>query len=413
LHVIAEQPLLQRVLILADESADWRVAGLRQLQRILLTLNECAEAADQRVPISVCVRWKDEPSAASARTFDDPRLTRVEVSNCTASPSDSFDLVLSTRVFLFRNSIAALLEAGYSPAVDCAASWEAAAEAIRISSIASAAQRPTQFAWRYLPDRAAIPSCERAFLRGSGKSQDGLVSRYLNRPISRTVSRLLLKTELMPNTWSVLIFALPIAACAAFVQGTAAWFILGCAIFQLYSILDGCDGEIARAKFVQTEFGRRLDSLLDLTGNMLLALCLGIGLSRDAMPLQSLSWFYIAEGIAAAACVVLSEGIVFLRRSRRDQHRGLTALNGALYHRHQEFFQRSGILVFGENTAWWIVFLTKRDMAMLAFVFLAVVGYPEWILHLLLGVGAVNSALAGNAFFRAPAPAAAVQQEAS
>jgi hypothetical protein len=58
------------------------------------------------------------------------------------------------------------------------------------------------------------------------------------------------------------------------------------------------------------------------------------------------------------------------------------------------------------------VFLTKRDMAMLAFVFLAFVGYPEWILHLLLGVGAVNSALAGNAFFRAPAPAP-VQQQAS
>ncbi|HSH37780.1 MAG TPA: CDP-alcohol phosphatidyltransferase family protein, partial [Chthoniobacterales bacterium] len=242
-------------------------------------------------------------------------------------------------------------------------------------------------------------------------SQDGLVSRYVNRPISRTLTRWLLKTNIVPSTWSVLIFALPLAACAAFLRGTGVWFIVGCATFQLYSILDGCDGEIARAKFLQTEFGRRLDSLLDLTGNMLLALCLGIGLGLHALPSLSLSWFYIAEGAAAALCVVLSEGIVFLRRSRIDQQRGTAPLNGALYHRHQEFFQRSGILVFGENVAWWMVFLTKRDMAMLAFVVLAIVGYPEWILHLLLGVGAINSALAGNAFLRAPAPA--LQQEAS
>ena len=75
-------------------------------------------------------------------------------------------------------------------------------------------------------------------------------------------------------------------------------------------------------------------------------------------------------------------------------------------------FQRSGIIAFfGETIAWWVVVLTKRDMAMLAFVLLAVLGHPEWILHLLLGVGAVSSALAGNAFLRAPAPA--IQQEAS
>ena len=30
-----------------------------------------------------------------------------------------------------------------------------------------------------------IDEIERKFLRGSGKSQDGFVSRYLNRPISR------------------------------------------------------------------------------------------------------------------------------------------------------------------------------------------------------------------------------------
>ena len=411
--MVLEQPVLQRALILADESAGWRVAGLSQLHRILLSLNEYAETARQRVPISVCVVWKCDTPEALRRLPEDQRLAHLELSECADEIGDDFDVVLSTRVFLYRHSIAALFETGYVPReVESTAQWDDRVSAVR-SALAAPGKRSSQPTWQYLATPAAIPSCERAFLRQNGKTQDGLVSRYLNRPISRSISRWLLKTEITPSTWSVLIFALPLAASIGFLQGTPSWFVAGCVIFQLYSILDGCDGEIARARFMQTDFGRRLDSLLDLVGNMLLALCLGIGLARFAVPSLNLSWFYVAEGIAAAACVVLSEGIVFLRRSRSSQQPGTTALNGALYHRHNEFFQRSGILVFGEAAAWWMVFLTKRDMAMLAFVFLALLGQPDWILHLLLGVGAINSALAGNAFFRAPAPAPAIQQEAS
>ena len=409
----AAQPVLHRALILADESAAWRVAGLPQLQRLLLSLNEYAETTAQRVPISVSIHWKGETPAAWRSLADSQRLPHLEFNDATGEmDDDEFDLVLSTRVFLYRNSIAAILDSGYVPGeVDAAASWDDRVSAVR-SALSAATKRTSQPTWQYLTSPAAIPAAERAFLRQNGKTQDGLVSRYLNRPVSRAISRWLLKTEMVPSTWSVLIFALPLAACIAFLQGTPMAFIIGAVVFQLYSILDGCDGEIARSRFQHTTFGRRLDSLLDLAGNMLLAICLGLGLARFALPSLSLSWFYIAEGMAAAFCVVLSEGIVFLRRSRRDQlQRGTTALNGALYARHNEFFQRSGILVFGETAAWWMVFLTKRDMAMLAFVFLAIVGYPQWILHLLLGVGAINSALAGNAFFRAPAPA--LQQEAS
>ena len=411
--MIAEQQVLHRVLILADESAGWRVAGLPQLHRLLLSLNEYAEATGQRVPISVSISWKAETPAALRRLPDNQRLPHLELSEYTGETNDDdFDVVLSTRLFLYRNSIAAILEGGYVPGEPGPEpTWDDRISAVR-SALSAATKRTARPTWQYLTSPAAIAAAERAFLRQNGKSQDGLVSRYLNRPVSRCISRWLLKTEIVPSTWSVLIFLLPLAACVAFLQGTPMSFVIGALIFQLYSILDGCDGEIARARFQHTDFGRRLDSLLDLAGNMLLAICLGIGLARHALPSLSLSWFYIAEGMAAASCVVLSEGIVFLRRSRRDQlQRGTTALNGALYQRHNEFFQRSGILVFGETAAWWMVFLTKRDIAMLAFVFLAMVGYPQWILHLLLAVGAINSALAGNAFFRAPAPA--LQQEAS
>ena len=62
------------------------------------------------------------------------------------------------------------------------------------------------------------------------------------------------------------------------------------------------------------------------------------------------------------------------------------SLGGALYPRHRELVERSGMLFFGEKFASWLIQLTKRDVAMLFFVFLAALGHPAWILHLLLAV---------------------------
>ncbi len=144
---------------------------------------------------------------------------------------------------------------------------------------------------------------------------------------------------------------------------------------------------------------------------MLLALCLGIGLARQLDRTHTSGWLYVAEGITAAIFIGLSEGIVFARRSRVASVAPAGKWNGALYQRHHEFLERSGILVLGEKFAWWLVQLTKRDMAMLAFLVLAAAGFAEGILHLLVAVSAISAALAGNAFLRQPAPA--VPQEAS
>lgn len=394
---------LRRVLVLADESAGWKIAGLRQLDRIAFTLAEYAQSIGEQV--TLCVAWASSVPAAD-RWLPSGRRTNgltIESSSDPFTDTESFDLTLTTRVFLYRNSVPDLLETlGTITSVD---------EPIDVLLARQANAGSTNVPWAYVHSEAEIGACERAFLRNSGKSQDGLASRYVNRPISRTVSRFLLKLPITPSAWSVLIFALPLCASALLLRGTNRAFLIACAIFQLYSILDGCDGEIARAKFLQSESGRRLDSLLDLLGNMLLALCLGLGLAHQWERAHASGWFYVAEGVAAAAFIILSEGIVFVRRSRSDSTPVSAKWNGALYQRHHEFLERSGILFLGENVAWWLVQLTKRDMAMLAFVLLAALGWAEAILHLLLLVSGVSSALAGNAFLRQPAPA--LPQEAS
>ena len=49
-----------RVVILCDESANWQIAGLRQLDRLALGLDEFAKAMRTANEIEVVVFWKSE-----------------------------------------------------------------------------------------------------------------------------------------------------------------------------------------------------------------------------------------------------------------------------------------------------------------------------------------------------------------
>src|SRR6185295_1203653 len=115
------------------------------------------------------------------------------------------------------------------------------------------------------------------------KPQDGLVSRFLNRPISRFLTtRFLLSRPISPNVWTWSIFVLPLAASRLFLRGDYLSITIAAGLFQLYSILDGCDGEIARAKNLESKQGERLDYILDFVGSLLYVISLGWGLGYAA-----------------------------------------------------------------------------------------------------------------------------------
>lgn len=367
----------RRVLILADESADWIVAGLRQLDRLALSLDEFALENKETAPVLVCILWKPDLDQAQRWTPKHERLAMVAFT--TEADGAPYDLVLNTRLFLYRKAMQKLIDIS-SPVEK--ASWE---DNFRQLESLPGSQ---EAAWEYITDGNQIDAIEKRFLRGSGKSQDGFVSRYLNRPISRVVARLLLRFPTTPNAWTLLIFPIPIVASLILLHGTYWSFVWGLVLFQVFSVLDGCDGEIARAKFLESESGRRLDYLCDVLSNILLALGLGFGLSRHS------GWFYLGEGLIAAALIGANE---FLLAKRKPDENGAESLGGALYPRHRELVEGSGLLMFGEKFASLLVQLTKRDVAVLFFAFLAVIGLPSLILHLLFLVTAVSLALAWRA----------------
>src|SRR6478735_2180135 len=134
------------------------------------------------------------------------------------------------------------------------------------------------------------------------KPQDGFVSRFLNRPISRRITSVLLKFPIHPSTWTISICVLPVIASVFLVRGDYASIVIGAAIFQVFSILDGCDGEIARAKNLESKLGERLDYFCDFIASLLYVLTLGLGLHRSS------------EGIVCAALITANE--VLLRAGK-------------------------------------------------------------------------------------------------
>jgi hypothetical protein len=368
----------RRVLILADESADWIVAGLRQLDRLALSIDEFALENKETSPVLVFIFWKPGLDQSQKWTPTHERLTQLAFT--TELDGEPFDLVLNTRLFLYRKVVRQLIDASnFSPEVG--ASWE--------DNFRQMESLPGS--WGYITDGNQIDGIEKRFLRGSGKSQDGFVSRYLNRPISRLVTRLLLRFPTTPNAWTLATFPIPIIAALILTIGTYGSFVWGLVLFQIFSILDGCDGEIARAKFMESERGRKLDALFDVLSNILLVLGLGFGL-RQAHP--HLGWIYLAEGIVAGILIALNEWYLATRKPAPAGEANADSLGGALYPRHRDLVQRSGLLRFGEKFASLVVQLTKRDVAVLFFVVLAVIGLPSVILHLLLVVTAATLALA-------------------
>jgi 1L-myo-inositol 1-phosphate cytidylyltransferase / CDP-L-myo-inositol myo-inositolphosphotransferase len=111
--------------------------------------------------------------------------------------------------------------------------------------------------------KAGPDEAERQLLRSLKGGLEGFVDRHFNRRCSRWITRWLLRTPLTPNGVTVLATAVGVLAAVAFGVGGYAGGIIGALLFQLSTILDCCDGEVARLKFMESAFGEQLDVVLD------------------------------------------------------------------------------------------------------------------------------------------------------
>jgi len=117
----------------------------------------------------------------------------------------------------------------------------------------------------------------RALLRATGKPSDGLVSRNLNRPLSRTVTAALLNTSITPNAVTLVTLALSLVTLWLLARGDHLGFVLGTLLYHVSSIVDGVDGELARLRFQATPSGAWLDTIADQATNLLFVAGVTVG----------------------------------------------------------------------------------------------------------------------------------------
>jgi len=195
------------------------------------------------------------------------------------------------------------------------------------------------------------------------KAVDGIVARHLNRHVSLAISRLLVGTGVTPNQLTVGILPLGLAAAVLAAVAEPWWMLLAAGLaLQLQSILDGCDGEIARLTYRFSRLGQWLDTVGDDLVNYTFCLGLAIGQARAL----GLPWLYAAG--AAVFVLQWATSLIMYQRLIKLGSGDLTALPN-LVTRQNPVGLKAWLLRVGR-------IVTKRDFFVFAIALLTAVQLP-------------------------------------
>ncbi len=211
--------------------------------------------------------------------------------------------------------------------------------------------------WLDIDTPKTLKHARKALLRQTVKiKEDGFIAKWLNRHLSVRISARLLTipatARLSPTAISLVSFLIVFLGAFLFIfKGYAASLVAG-TLVQLGSILDGCDGEVARLTFRTSRFGAWLDTLLDRYGDAAVA----IGITCGFWRLYPTPWVWFG---------------------------GMIALTGFLL---TSYTKKEYALRYRESipTGIWAK-LIKRDLRLFGLFLSAVLGYPYFAL-LFLGL---------------------------
>jgi phosphatidylglycerophosphate synthase len=162
-------------------------------------------------------------------------------------------------------------------------------------------------------DESTRRAAEDAVFAALYRADLGFVARRLNKPISVRLTRhVLARSPITPNQITLFAAALGVVGCALMATGRYFWVVLGLALEHTQSVLDGCDGELARVRFQQSKLGAWLDTFVDDVLNVGITVAVGIGMWRAGAG----SWA-VAVGLAGGAMLVVSN-LVIMRDMRRQ-----------------------------------------------------------------------------------------------
>jgi len=160
--------------------------------------------------------------------------------------------------------------------------------------------------WAPLRDRADVAPAERGLFNTLRKSTDGLISRKLNRPLSLAMSKVLIRLPIHPNVLTLFSLLVGLASAWFAAQGGYWMVLVGAFLLQFNSILDGCDGEIARLRYQTSKLGSLLDTIVDnvSTTGFIVGVVVGLWRTDGTWLYPSMAFLFLALIAVAFALMI-------------------------------------------------------------------------------------------------------------
>jgi conserved hypothetical protein len=215
------------------------------------------------------------------------------------------------------------------------------------------------------------------------KPTDGIFAR-MNRRISVPISRQLIKFPITPNMVSMFTLGVGVASGVFFACG-GYWNVLVGAVLSVWaSILDGCDGEVARLKLLESDFGCWLETVCDYLYYLLIFAGMTIGLIRTSDEKLYLTWGILLLVGAVMSFLITGFGRHRLAAGRPEQYLGIWQAkaegrrsNPILYiGRYTEFIVRRCFLPYA------LLFFAAFNITKVAFFLAAIGSNVVWLVSL-------------------------------
>ena len=138
---------------------------------------------------------------------------------------------------------------------------------------------------------------------------DGYLAALLDRHLSRFLTRRLLVSPVTPNQITIVSILVGLGGALGLATVSYAARLAGVLALLVSSVLDGVDGELARARREQSPLGARLDLAGDYMVNFAAFVGLGIGLGRQGLPPHGL-WAALSLLLGVVAAMLTMHALL-------------------------------------------------------------------------------------------------------
>ncbi|MBI2343215.1 MAG: CDP-alcohol phosphatidyltransferase family protein [Deltaproteobacteria bacterium] len=200
---------------------------------------------------------------------------------------------------------------------------------------------------------------------------NGWVAKTVNKRVSLPLSRWLARRRIHPHLITIVNMCIGLAAGIGTAGVTYASLCWGGLLFQLASILDGCDGEVAKLTHRSSKFGQLLDTLSDNLTLFSFFTGLIIHHYRVGSPQAAMAWgFVLLSGLGLVILIMVD----YLRKESDSR---------SLVTYHKQFLEpflatQHGICRWGLH---WGKELFKKEWYSLLICLLAIIGVLPALLY--------------------------------